>query len=76
MRATTSAKLAESTTPAVAITTPGSVSTRYVDRLRDTVRGAETAVGVDKQTAVPAVFPFRLATFWLPVLPGGCRSTP
>ena len=76
MRTATSAKLAESTTPAVAITTPGSVSTRYVDRLRDTIRGAETAVGVDKETAVPAVFPFRLATFWLPVLPGGCRSTP
>jgi undecaprenyl-diphosphatase len=29
-----------------------------------------TAVGVDKDVAVPAVFLFRLATFWLPVLPG------
>ncbi len=29
-----------------------------------------TAVGVDKETAVPAVFLFRLATFWLPILPG------
>jgi uncharacterized membrane protein YbhN (UPF0104 family) len=25
---------------------------------------------VDKEVAVPAVFLFRLATFWLPVLPG------
>ena len=30
-----------------------------------------TAVGVDKEVAVPSVFLFRLATFWLPVLPGG-----
>jgi undecaprenyl-diphosphatase len=29
-----------------------------------------TAAGVDKETAVPAVFLFRLATFWLPILPG------
>jgi uncharacterized membrane protein YbhN (UPF0104 family) len=29
-----------------------------------------TAVGVDKEDAVPSVFLFRLATFWLPVLPG------
>ena len=29
-----------------------------------------TAVGVDKEVAVPSVFLFRLATFWLPVLPG------
>jgi uncharacterized membrane protein YbhN (UPF0104 family)/tRNA A-37 threonylcarbamoyl transferase component Bud32/diacylglycerol kinase len=29
-----------------------------------------TSVGVDKEVAVPAVFLFRLATFWLPVLPG------
>jgi uncharacterized membrane protein YbhN (UPF0104 family) len=29
-----------------------------------------TSVGVDKEVAVPAVFPFRLATFWLRVLPG------
>jgi glycosyltransferase 2 family protein len=31
---------------------------------------ALTAVGVDKEVAVPSVFLFRLATFWLPVLPG------
>jgi hypothetical protein len=29
-----------------------------------------TAVGVDKEIAVPSVFLFGLATFWLPVLPG------
>ena len=29
-----------------------------------------TAVGVDREEAVPAVFLFRIATFWLPVLPG------
>jgi glycosyltransferase 2 family protein len=29
-----------------------------------------TAVGVDKEVAVPAVFLFRIGTFWLPVLPG------
>ena len=29
-----------------------------------------TSVGVDKEIAVPSVFLFRLATFWLPVLPG------
>jgi undecaprenyl-diphosphatase len=28
------------------------------------------AAGLDKETAVPAVFLFRLATFWLPILPG------
>jgi glycosyltransferase 2 family protein len=31
---------------------------------------ALTAAGLDKETAVPAVFLFRLATFWLPILPG------
>lgn len=29
-----------------------------------------TAAGLDKETAVPAVFLFRLITFWLPILPG------
>jgi uncharacterized membrane protein YbhN (UPF0104 family) len=29
-----------------------------------------TAVGVNREEAVPAVFLFRIATFWLPVLPG------
>ena len=29
-----------------------------------------TAVGVSRDEAVPAVFLFRIATFWLPVLPG------
>src|SRR4030095_10603681 len=29
-----------------------------------------TAAGLNKETAVPAVFLFRLATFWLPILPG------
>ena len=29
-----------------------------------------TAVGVSREEAVPAVFLFRIATFWLPVLPG------
>jgi glycosyltransferase 2 family protein len=29
-----------------------------------------TAAGLDKETALPAVFLFRLATFWLPILPG------
>ena len=28
------------------------------------------AAGVDNVTAVPAVFLFRLITFWLPILPG------
>jgi undecaprenyl-diphosphatase len=28
------------------------------------------AAGVDKEIAVPAVFLYRLATFWLPILPG------
>jgi uncharacterized protein (TIRG00374 family) len=32
--------------------------------------GGLIAVGVDKQQAVPAVFLFRLATFWIPILPG------
>ncbi|HKO83675.1 MAG TPA: lysylphosphatidylglycerol synthase transmembrane domain-containing protein, partial [Actinomycetota bacterium] len=34
-----------------------------------------TAAGVDKETAVPAVFLFRLATFWLPILPGWLAFT-
>ena len=29
-----------------------------------------TTVGVDRDVAVPAVFLFRIATFWLPILPG------
>jgi undecaprenyl-diphosphatase len=32
--------------------------------------GGLIAVGVDKVDAVPAVFLFRLATFWIPILPG------
>jgi len=34
-----------------------------------------TAAGLDKETAVPAVFLFRLATFWLPILPGWLAFT-
>jgi uncharacterized membrane protein YbhN (UPF0104 family)/tRNA A-37 threonylcarbamoyl transferase component Bud32 len=33
------------------------------------------AAGLDKDTAVPAVFLFRLATFWLPILPGWLAFT-
>ena len=29
-----------------------------------------TAVGLDREIAVPAVFLFRIATFWLPIIPG------
>jgi len=29
-----------------------------------------TAVGLDREVAVPAVFLYRIATFWLPILPG------
>jgi uncharacterized protein (TIRG00374 family) len=29
-----------------------------------------TAVGVDREVAVPTVFLYRIATFWLPILPG------
>ncbi len=29
-----------------------------------------TAVGLDREIAVPAVFLFRIATFWLPIVPG------
>jgi glycosyltransferase 2 family protein len=36
---------------------------------------ALTAAGLDKETAVPAVFLFRLATFWLPILPGWLAFT-
>jgi undecaprenyl-diphosphatase len=32
--------------------------------------GGLIAVGVDEVNAVPAVFLFRLATFWIPILPG------
>jgi undecaprenyl-diphosphatase len=34
-----------------------------------------TAAGLDKTIAVPAVFLFRLTTFWLPVLPGWIALT-
>jgi glycosyltransferase 2 family protein len=34
-----------------------------------------TAAGLDKETAVPAVFLFRLMTFWLPILPGWLAFT-
>lgn len=37
--------------------------------------GGLIAVGVDKEQAVPAVFLFRLATFWLPILPGWVAFT-
>ena len=30
----------------------------------------DPAVGVPNSQAVPAVFLFRLVTFWLPILPG------
>jgi glycosyltransferase 2 family protein len=33
------------------------------------------AAGLSKETAVPAVFLFRLATFWLPILPGWLAFT-
>ena len=36
---------------------------------------ALTAAGLDKETAVPAVFLFRLITFWLPILPGWLAFT-
>ena len=29
-----------------------------------------TTVGVQSEVAVPAVFMFRIVTFWLPILPG------
>ena len=29
-----------------------------------------TAVGLDREVAMPAVFLHRIATFWLPILPG------
>ena len=29
-----------------------------------------TAVGLDREIAVPAVFLFRIVTFWLPIVPG------
>jgi glycosyltransferase 2 family protein len=29
-----------------------------------------TALGIDRDTAVPAVFLYRIATFWLPIVPG------
>jgi undecaprenyl-diphosphatase len=32
--------------------------------------GGFAAAGVDKEIAVPAVFFFRIATFWLPIVPG------
>jgi len=34
-----------------------------------------TAAGLDKEVAVPSVFLFRLATFWLPILPGWLALT-
>ena len=34
-----------------------------------------TAAGLDKETALPAVFLFRLVTFWLPILPGWLAFT-
>lgn len=37
--------------------------------------GSLVAVGIDNQQAVPAVFFFRLITFWLPILPGWISFT-
>ena len=36
---------------------------------------ALVAAGVDNAVAVPAVFLFRLATFWLPIAPGWLAFT-
>ena len=33
------------------------------------------SVGLDKEIAVPAVLLFRLATFWIPILPGWLSFT-
>ncbi|MBS1836311.1 MAG: flippase-like domain-containing protein [Actinobacteria bacterium] len=37
--------------------------------------GSLVAVGIDNQQAVPAVFFFRLITFWIPILPGWISFT-
>ena len=34
-----------------------------------------TAIGLSSAVAVPAVFLFRLATFWMPVAPGWAAIT-
>ena len=40
----------------------------------DLERAAEVE-NLDKEIAVPSVFLFRLATFWLPILPGWLALT-
>jgi len=50
---------------ATAAPTPGGLGA-----LEAAVIAGLVAAGVDKEVAVPAVFLFRLVTFWLPILPG------
>ena len=47
------------------VPTPGGIGTVEV-----TLIAGLTAAGMSSEAAVPAVFLYRLATFWLPILPG------
>ena len=50
---------------ATAAPTPGGLGA-----LEAALIGGLVAAGLENAVAVPAVFLFRLATFWLPILPG------
>ena len=50
---------------ATAATTPGGLGA-----LEAAVIAGLVAAGMDNAVAVPAVFLYRIATFWIPILPG------
>jgi undecaprenyl-diphosphatase len=53
------------TAAASVVPTPGGIGTVEVALI-----GGLTAAGMPSEAAVPAVFLYRIATFWLPILPG------
>jgi undecaprenyl-diphosphatase len=53
------------TAAASVVPTPGGIGTVEVALI-----AGLTAAGMESQAAVPAVFLYRIATFWLPILPG------
>ena len=53
------------TAAASVVPTPGGIGTVEVALI-----GGLTAAGMPSEAAVPAVFLYRIASFWLPILPG------
>ena len=48
----------------------GRADTRGIGAVEAALIAGLTAIGVDREVAVPSVFLYRIATFWLPIVPG------